>query len=232
MTSNLPAVILIAFLVSCHPAPAIADGMSAFVSIPPIAARYQNHVLHRKEFLASAPVALYSGDAHPHGETGWQTRYTERTTAHSGFFVRVRSCSRYGGLDEGHLRMRRFSVPVCQPLFSPPPDAWQLQVVVNPYITEASTMTTPAQNSPAVRHRSAVIAATILLSLSSSRRVGTAEIQQRLASEGIPVSLRTVQRHLTDLSAVLPIEGDGNSPQGWRWASGAVSLVSLSGGAA
>lgn len=33
MTSNLPAVILIASLVSCHPAPAIAAGMSAFVNI-------------------------------------------------------------------------------------------------------------------------------------------------------------------------------------------------------
>lgn len=94
-------------------------------------------------------------------------------------------------------------------------------------------MTTPAQNSPAVRHRSAVIAATILLSLSSSRRIGTAEIQQRLAERGLPVSLRTVQRHLTDLSAVLPIEGDGSKPRGWRWGKPAsVSLVSLSGGAA
>lgn len=94
-------------------------------------------------------------------------------------------------------------------------------------------MTTPAQNSPAVRHRSTLITATILLSLSSSRRIGTAEIQQRLTNEGIPVSLRTVQRHLTDLSAVLPIEADGERPQGWRWkADTAATVARVAGGAA
>jgi len=93
-------------------------------------------------------------------------------------------------------------------------------------------MTTPAQNSPAVRNRHVLVIASILLSLPVNRRIGTAEIQQRLTSEGIPVSLRTVQRHLTDLSAVLPIEGDGASPQGWRWKAAPLSLVSLSGGAA
>ena len=95
-------------------------------------------------------------------------------------------------------------------------------------------MTTPAQNSPAVRHRSTLITATILLSLQPGHRTGTAEIQQRLASDGISLSLRTVQRHLTDLAAVLPIEGDGERPQGWRWAKTpeAVALSSRVGGAA
>jgi len=92
-------------------------------------------------------------------------------------------------------------------------------------------MTTPAQNSPAVRNRHVLVIASILLSLPVNRRIGTAEIQQRLTNEGIPVSLRTVQRHLTDLAAVLPIEADGERPQGWKWSKTPAS-VSLVGGAA
>lgn len=93
-------------------------------------------------------------------------------------------------------------------------------------------MTTPARIPSAARQRSIKITALILLSLKTGSKTGTVELQQRIAREGIPVSLRTVQRHLTDLSAVLPIEGDGASPQGWRWKAAPLSLVSLSGGAA
>lgn len=94
-------------------------------------------------------------------------------------------------------------------------------------------MTTPAR-IPSVKNRSTLIAASILLTLQPGTRTGTAEIQHRLACQGIPLSLRTVQRHLTDLSAVLPIEGDGERPQGWRWRKtpAGLTLAAVMGGAA
>lgn len=93
-------------------------------------------------------------------------------------------------------------------------------------------MTTPARIPSAARQRSIKITALILLSLKTGAKTGTIELQQRITREGIPVTLRTVQRRLAELSTVLPIEGDGNSPQGWRWKTAPLSLVSLSGGAA
>ena len=73
----------------------------------------------------------------------------------------------------------------------------------------------------------------ILLSLKTGSKTGTVELQQRIAREGIPVSLRSVQRQLNLLSTVLPIEGDGNSPQGWRWkADTAATVARVAGGAA
>ena len=49
-----------------------------------------------------------------------------------------------------------------------------------------------------------------------------------------PRHLRAVQRYLNTLAETLPIEGDGQSPQGWRWikAPDVVSLVERAGGAA
>ena len=95
-------------------------------------------------------------------------------------------------------------------------------------------MTTPARIPSAARQRSIKITALILLSLKSGVRTGTAELHQRLTDAGIPVSLRAVQRYLNTLAETLPIEGDGQSPQGWRWikAPDVVSLVERAGGAA
>lgn len=95
-------------------------------------------------------------------------------------------------------------------------------------------MATPARSPSEIRNRSTLISLSILLSLQPGTRTGTTEIQQRLAERGLPVSLRTVQRHLIDLSAVLPIEADGERPQGWRWAktTEAATLSRLVGGAA
>ena len=48
------------------------------------------------------------------------------------------------------------------------------------------------------------------------RRVGTLEIQAKLAEAGHHVRLRTIQRYLTNLQAEgAPIDCDGCSPQGW-----------------
>ena len=209
LLEGLP-ILLLSLAAGCHPAPAAADP------------------------LASPPVAGYPALAGPYDRSGLAARYTERTTAHCGFFVRVRPCLRYGGLGEGHRKMRRFSVPVRQPLFSPSPDAWRLQVAVNPLITEVTTMANHATRPSATRHRSVRLTAIILLSLKPGVRTGTAEIHQRLTEAGIPVSLRAVQRYLNTLAETLPIEGDGQSPQGWRWikAPDVVSLVERAGGAA
>jgi len=48
------------------------------------------------------------------------------------------------------------------------------------------------------------------------RRVGTLEIQAKLAEAGHHVCLRTIQRYLAMLqSEGAPIDNDGCSPQGW-----------------
>jgi len=94
-------------------------------------------------------------------------------------------------------------------------------------------MTTPARIPSAARQRSIKITALILLSLKTGSKTGTVELQQRIAREGIPVTLRTVQRRLAELSTILPIEGDGASPQGWRWkADTAATVARVAGGAA
>jgi len=92
-------------------------------------------------------------------------------------------------------------------------------------------MATPARNPSATRQRAIQITAVILRSLKPGARTGTAEIQQRLTDAGIPITLRSVQRHLNALSSVLPIEPDTASPRGWRWMTD-VSVARVSGGAA
>ena len=210
MTSNLPAVILIASLVSCHTAPAMA--------LP----------------LASPPVAGYAGDAGPHGQSGLASGYHRRTTAQAVFLCVSYSAACVMAGCMGHPSGWPVPMTGRPTLYSPPPCRLASAGGGEVPIIGVTTMTHPAQNSPAVRnHRSTLIAATILLALSSSRRIGTAEIQQRLASEGMPVSLRTVQGHLVAIAAVLPIEGDGASPQGWRWkADTAATVARVAGGAA
>ena len=53
--------------------------------------------------------------------------------------------------------------------------------------------------------------------LPQGKWLGTADIQQRLEREGVQVSLRTIQRDLNQLAERFPLEGNGASPQGWRW---------------
>ncbi len=53
--------------------------------------------------------------------------------------------------------------------------------------------------------------------LPQGKWLGTADIQQKLEREGIQVSLRTIQRDLNQLAERFPLEGNGASPQGWRW---------------
>lgn len=208
MTSNLPAVILIASLVSCHPAPAMA--------LP----------------LASPPVAGYAGNPHPHGETGLAARYHRRTTAHSGFFVRVRPCLRYDRLGRGTFGFAGSDDRSANLVQSVTRCLAASGDGLSPIIG-VTTMTTPARIPSAARQRSIKITALILLSLKTGSKTGTVELQQRIAREGIPVTLRTVQRRLAELSTVLPIEGDGNSPQGWRWkADTAATVARVAGGAA
>lgn len=207
MTSNLPAVILIASLVSCHTAPAMA--------LP----------------LASPPVAGYAGNPHPHGETGLASRYNRRTTAQAVFLC-VYSPARYGGLYGGSFGNAGSDCRYANPVQSATRGLASAGGGSSPTIG-VTTMTTPARIPSAARQRSIKITALILLSLKTGSKTGTVELQQRIAREGIPVTLRTVQRRLAELSTVLPIEGDGNSPQGWRWkADTAATVARVAGGAA
>lgn len=182
--------------------------------------------------LASNLVARYPAGADPHGQTGLAVRYTRRTTAHSGFFVRAaQSRPRYGRLcgdTFGCAGSEYRSANPVQPrhhgcLAAPGGGLSPLLGV--------TTMTTPAPNSSA--HRTACLLATLLQAIPVGRRTGTVELQQHLLQAGFPLSLRSVQRHLNNLSCVLPIEADGCSPQGWRWARTpeAISLATRLGGA-
>lgn len=50
------------------------------------------------------------------------------------------------------------------------------------------------------------------------RRVGTIEIQEKLAELDIKTSLRTIQRDLNHLKEInAPIKSDGCQPQGWSF---------------
>lgn len=49
------------------------------------------------------------------------------------------------------------------------------------------------------------------------RKVGTTQLLERLAAADFNVDLRTVQRDLNQLSAVLPLTSDQAKPQGWSW---------------
>lgn len=57
----------------------------------------------------------------------------------------------------------------------------------------------------------------ILSRLPNGKWIGTRELQQQLAREGIDISLRTVQRDLNQIAQRFPIENNGATPQGWRW---------------
>ncbi len=57
----------------------------------------------------------------------------------------------------------------------------------------------------------------ILSRLPNGKWIGTRELQEQLAREGIDISLRTVQRDLNQISERFPIENNGATPQGWRW---------------
>jgi hypothetical protein len=209
MTSNLPAVILIASLVSCHTAPAMA--------LP----------------LASPPVAGYAGDAGPHGQSGLASGYHRRTTAQAVFLCVSYSAACVMAGCMGHPSGWPVPMTGRPTLYSPPPCRLASAGGGEVPIIGVTTMTTPARIPSAARQRSVKITALILLSLKTGAKTGTIELQQRITREGIPVTLRTVQRRLAELSTILPIEGDGASPQGWRWkADTAATVASVAGGAA
>ena len=49
------------------------------------------------------------------------------------------------------------------------------------------------------------------------RKIGTADLMQRLENSDFTVDLRTIQRDLNQLSEVLPLISDQAKPQGWAW---------------
>ena len=57
----------------------------------------------------------------------------------------------------------------------------------------------------------------ILSRLPNGKWIGTRELQEQLAREGIDISLRTVQRDLNQIAQRFPIENNGATPQGRRW---------------
>ena len=207
LLEGLP-ILLLSLAAGCHPAPAAADP------------------------LASPPVAGYAGDAGPYGQTGLASGYHRRTTAQAVFLC-VCSPARYGGLHGGAYGLTGSDDRHANPVQSATRGLASAGGGESPIIG-VTTMATPARNPSATRHRSVRLTAIILLSLKPGVRTGTAEIHQRLTDAGIPVSLRAVQRYLNTLAETLPIEGDGQSPQGWRWikAPDVVSLVERAGGAA
>ena len=56
------------------------------------------------------------------------------------------------------------------------------------------------------------------------RRISTAELKGRLDAAGHETTLRTIQRDLVKLSAVLPLLADDSKPQGWSWQADAAQL--------
>jgi len=207
LLEGLP-ILLLSLATGCHPAPAAADP------------------------LASPPVAGYPALAGPHDRSGLASRYSWRTTAQAVFLC-VCSPARYGGLHGGSFGNAGANYRYANPVQSVTRGLASAGGGLSPLVG-APTMATPARNPSATRHRSVRLTAIILLSLKPGVRTGTAELHQRLTDAGIPVSLRAVQRYLNTLAETLPIEGDGQSPQGWRWikAPDVVSLVERAGGAA
>lgn len=49
------------------------------------------------------------------------------------------------------------------------------------------------------------------------RKIGTADLMQRLEEADFTIDLRTIQRDLNQLSEVLPLTSDQAKPQGWAW---------------
>lgn len=58
-----------------------------------------------------------------------------------------------------------------------------------------------------------------ILTTLTKRSQGTQSIREKLAREGINLSLRSVQRNLDRLSEHFPITSDHNNPAGWKWAN-------------
>jgi predicted DNA-binding transcriptional regulator YafY len=57
-----------------------------------------------------------------------------------------------------------------------------------------------------------------ILKILSRRKQGTRQIRDALASAGIELTLRSVQRNLEKLSESFPITSDHQNPAGWKWA--------------
>jgi predicted DNA-binding transcriptional regulator YafY len=49
------------------------------------------------------------------------------------------------------------------------------------------------------------------------RKIDTTSLLQRLEGAGYQISLRSIQRDLNELSAILPLVSDKAKPQGWSW---------------
>lgn len=66
------------------------------------------------------------------------------------------------------------------------------------------------------------------------RRISATELHQELQAQGASIDKRTVERDLKKLSALFPLDADGNKPQGWYWtkAGGALEIPTMSGHAA
>lgn len=56
------------------------------------------------------------------------------------------------------------------------------------------------------------------------RRIDTGRIRDELARQGYDITLRSIQRDLNKLSAVLPLCSDQSKPQGWWWQADAELL--------
>ena len=109
--------------------------------------------------------------------------------------------------------MGKYRLPCCYGfLASLPP--YFLRADSKTPLERYNKMHQPAQKPTCSRN--VHVTALILSSLSLSRKIGTVELQRILAGNGLDVSLRTVQRRLNDLAAILPVESDNASPQGWR----------------
>jgi predicted DNA-binding transcriptional regulator YafY len=83
---------------------------------------------------------------------------------------------------------------------------------------------------PKVRRRPAVDATIRLVKLltllpRAPHKVSTRQLRERMAAEGMDVTLRSIQRDLMRLSAHFAITTDGAKPEaGWQWIKGAAEL--------
>lgn len=56
------------------------------------------------------------------------------------------------------------------------------------------------------------------------KRIGTAELVQRLSQLGFATTMRMVQRDLAEASRSFPIQSDEQVPAGWYWSHGAIPI--------
>jgi predicted DNA-binding transcriptional regulator YafY len=83
---------------------------------------------------------------------------------------------------------------------------------------------------PKVRRRPAVDATIRLVKLltllpRAPQKISTRQLRERMATEGMDVTLRSIQRDLMRLSAHFAITTDGAKPEaGWQWIKGAAEL--------